>query len=211
MYHREIYAHVSDLIRLRRAGGEYRLLDLGCGNARYVAPVLKQFPPARYRGVDLSEAALAEARSLLAQLPCEVVLSHGDLLEAAERSQDTWDVIFSGFAIHHLAREDKARLFQAAARCLSATGWLLIVDVVRENRQSREDYLAAYLRFMREQWTQIPGDELAGACEHVATYDYPESIETLQKMAQAAGLEFCRVVSQFGPHCTMLFSRKALS
>ena len=38
-----------------------RLLDLGCGNARYLAPCLKRFPPTIYEGVDLSEAALAEA------------------------------------------------------------------------------------------------------------------------------------------------------
>ena len=61
MYHQDIYARVEELLRLRNEPGQYRLLDLGCGNARYLAPCLKRFSPTIYEGVDLSEAALAEA------------------------------------------------------------------------------------------------------------------------------------------------------
>ena len=83
MFHQEIYQGVGQLLKLRDDVGRYRLLDLGCGNARYLAPCLQQFPPALYEGVDLSEAALAEARGYLAGLPDPVVtLTQGDLLEA---------------------------------------------------------------------------------------------------------------------------------
>src|SRR5688500_2322785 len=72
MYHREIYAGVEDLLRLRGDQGQYHLLDLGCGNARYLAPCLRRAPPATYEGVDLSEAALTEARRYLAELPGQI-------------------------------------------------------------------------------------------------------------------------------------------
>ena len=88
--------------------------------------------------MDLSEAALAEAREYLAELPGQVVLTHGDLLKAVESTDKTWDVIFSGFAIHHLMPEEKARFFRAAGRCLSQKGWLIMVDVVREENQDRD-------------------------------------------------------------------------
>jgi cyclopropane fatty-acyl-phospholipid synthase-like methyltransferase len=210
MSHREIYAKVAAVLKQRKDIGQYRLLDLGCGNARFLAPCLMQFPPVRYQGVDMSETALDEARTFLAGLTCPAILTQGDLLEAIEATDKEWDVIFTGFALHHLTREEKARFFEAAGRCLSNSGWLLMVDVVREEDQSREDYLQGYLKEMRERWTQIPPDQLETACEHVATYDYPEYLTTLQEMAKACGLRHSSVLCRYGQHYAVLFTRDNL-
>ena len=211
MFHQEIYAGVGQLLKLRDDVGRYRLLDLGCGNARYLAPCLQQSPPALYEGVDLSEAALAEARGYLAGLPDSVAtLTKDDLLEAVEATDKTWDVIFTGFAVHHLMSDDKARFFQAAGRCLAENGWLILVDVVREENQSRENYLEGYLKCMRDNWIEVPSDQLEEACAHVHDHDYPEYFSTLQEMAAAAGLKAGRVVSRYGQHYTLLFARSSL-
>jgi cyclopropane fatty-acyl-phospholipid synthase-like methyltransferase len=210
MSHREIYATVAELLKLRKDRNQYRLLDLGCGNARFLAPVLKQFPPAHYQGVDLSDTALEEARTFLAGLSCTILLTHGDMLEAVETTDKKWDVIFTGFALHHLSSEQKARFFQAAGKCLSTDGWLLLVDVVRDESQSREDYLDGYLSDMRERWKQIPADQLETACAHVAAYDHPEHFSTLQDMAKASGLINSRLICRYGQHHAVLFSRNAL-
>lgn len=210
MYHREIHAKIADLLKRRKDQNQYQLLDLGCGNARFLAPCLMQTPPARYEGVDLSEAALEEARGYLAELPCPVVLTQGDLLEAAESTDNQWDVIFTGFSLHHLTPDEKAHFFQAVGRCLSGNGWLLMVDVVREENQSRENYLEGYLRLMREHWMQIPPDQLEIACAHVKAYDYPEPLSALKKMAKAAGLNSGLVISRYGQHYSVLFSRHVL-
>jgi SAM-dependent methyltransferase len=210
MSHRELYAKIAELLKLRKDRKQYRLLDLGCGNARFLAPYLKKYPPARYQGVDLSEAALKEAQAYLANLSSPVVLTHGDLLEVVETTDDKWDIIFTGFVLHHLTTEEKARFFQAAGRCLSDNGWLLMVDVVREENQSRDNYLDVYLRDMRERWTRIPPDRLEAACAHVASYDYPEYLSTLQEMANASGLNNSRVISRHGLHSAVLFLRNAL-
>ena len=210
MFHREIYAKIEDLLKQRKECNRYLILDLGCGNARFLAPGLLKCPPAYYQGVDLSEAALAEARGYLACLSCEVVLTHGELLDTLQATESKWDVIFTGFAVHHLASQDKARFFQAVGRCLSDNGWLLMVDVMREERQTRKDYLEEYLGFMRDCWTRIPADELEAACAHVETYDYPESLSALQEMANESGLQGSKVISQFGQHYTVLFSRNSL-
>ena len=209
MFHREIYKEVEDLLKLRVDQGHYRLLDLGCGNARYLAPCLKQVTPAIYEGVDLSEAALTEARGHLGELPGQVILTRGDLLEAVESTGRTWDVIFTGFAIHHLMPDEKARFFRAAGRCLSENGWLILVDVVREENQDRESYLDGYLKFMREKWTHVPKDQLEEACTHVHDHDYPECLSTLQKMANEAGLNCTRLISRHAQHYTIVFSRSA--
>jgi SAM-dependent methyltransferase len=209
MFHQEIYSGVEDLLKQRDDHENYRLLDLGCGNARYLAPCLKRLPPKLYEGVDLSEAALAEAREYLAELPGQVVLTHGDLLKTVQLTDKTWDVIFSGFAIHHLMPEEKARFFRAAGQCLSQNGWLIMVDVVREENQDRDSFLDGYLRFMREKWTKVPRDQLEEACAHVRDHDYPECLSTLAQMAKEAGLHSTRLVSREAQHHTLLFSRSA--
>ncbi|MGB9093053.1 MAG: hypothetical protein WCB93_02965 [Gallionella sp.] len=40
MSHREIYAKVAELLKQRKDRNEYRLFDLGCGNARFLASCL---------------------------------------------------------------------------------------------------------------------------------------------------------------------------
>jgi SAM-dependent methyltransferase len=211
MFHNEIYAEVARLLRLRDDAERYHLLDLGCGNARYLAPCLRQSPPALYEGVDLSEAALIEARGYLANLPdCIVTLTHGDLLTAVQSTGKTWDVIFTGFAVHHLTTADKAHLFEAAGRCLSEQGRLILVDVVREENQSRADYLQDYLKCMRDTWVKVPPDQLEEACTHVHDHDYPEYFSTLQAMAAAAGLKASCIVNRYGQHHILLFARSSL-
>ena len=202
MFHQEIYDELAELLKQRLDAGQYRMLDLGCGNARYLVPALLKAMPAHYQGVDLSQVALDEAAGYLAELP-SVTLTHGDLLQEVESTSDTWDVIFTGYALHHLPAEDKARFFQAAARCLSPGGWLVMVDVVRQEEQSREHYLEGYLKFMRETWVKVPPEQLDEACAHVESYDFPESRSTLNEMAQASGLNHSRLISQYVQHHTL--------
>ena len=38
MFHQEIYAELSELLKQRHDAGQYHMLDLGCGNARYLVP-----------------------------------------------------------------------------------------------------------------------------------------------------------------------------
>ena len=62
MCHQDIYdAGLRSFCGCVTSRDSIGLLDLGCGNARYLAPCLKRLPPAIYEGVDLSEAVLAEA------------------------------------------------------------------------------------------------------------------------------------------------------
>lgn len=205
MFHREIYAHVTALLSQRRAGGPYSLLDLGCGNTRFIAPCLKSAMPSRYAGVDLSEAALKEAREYLSGLD-HVALDHQDMLQAVQAAEVSFDVIFSGYAVHHLDAKGKQELFHACAAKLTPGGQFILVDVVREEGQTREEYLEGYLDFMRTQWTAVRPDHLEEACGHVAAYDFPETFSDLKRMAAAASLTHVRLVDRFAQHHVLVFS-----
>jgi hypothetical protein len=81
-----------------------------------------------------------------------------------------------------------------------------LVDVVREEGQTREEYLQGYLDFMRTQWTAVRPDDLEEACDHVAAYDFPETFSDLKRMAAAASLTHVRLVDRFAQHHVLVFS-----
>ena len=102
MFHREIYALVGHELAAAHPNGGAAMLDLGCGNARFLAPYLRAASPRRYVGVDLSATALEEARGYLHGLP-GVELQLSDMLQTTQTLAEKFDFIFSGFAVHPLA------------------------------------------------------------------------------------------------------------
>lgn len=205
MFHREIYAHVGDLLRHRHEVGGYSVLDLGCGSARFLSPCLHAVPPESYIGVDLSPVALDEARGYLAGLT-GTTLQCAELLKFVTEMQDDVDVIFSGYAVHHLDRAGKAALFRACKARLRSGGQFIMVDVLREEGQSREEYLEIYLGMMRRQWTAVIPAQLEEACRHVAEFDFPETLSTLTRMASDAGFGGTRLVARFAQHHLVVFT-----
>lgn len=122
MFHRELYGEVEAILSQQGCSGDYTLLDLGCGNARFLAPCLRSTPPVNYTGVDLSRVALTEADDYLAGLG-GVSLHECDMVEFAAESGGEYDVIFSGYAMHHLEGEAKAKLFSHCARAFAPGGF----------------------------------------------------------------------------------------
>lgn len=207
MSHREIHTCVREVLMAQANHGRFDLLDLGCGNARLLADTLRTLTPRRYLGVDLSPSALAEAAQYLQGL-AHVELREQDLLACAlSEAAASTEVVYSGFAVHHLNTSDKQRLFHAVARLLQPAGSFLLVDVIREEGQSREQYLERYLRLMRTTWTDIEPSRLEEACQHVASFDYPEMLSTLTQMSVSSGLGEPRVLGQFGAHTVMNFRK----
>lgn len=205
MFHRELYARVGGVLRDRHGRGPYSLLDLGCGNARFLGACLREAPPVSYHGVDLSAPALEEVPHHIPTV-CATTLDQRDLLEATENAPGTFDIIFSGFAVHHLDSDAKQRLFHAVAAHLAPGGGFVMVDVAREEAQPRDVYLAEYLALMRTTWTDIPPELLEEACEHVASFDQPETVPTLARMAAEAGLPNARLIERRGAHHLIRFS-----
>jgi SAM-dependent methyltransferase len=205
MFHREVYEQVGRLLAERHEAGPWSMLDLGCGNARFLGPCLRRTPPASYTGVDLSPTALEEAGASYLKGLGRVTLRCQDMLEAVEQEGESHDVIFSSYAVHHLGSALKQRLFQACSRRLKAGGSLVLVDVAREEGQSREDYLEGYIGTMRSEWKRVPPAQLDEACAHVAAFDFPETLSTLTRMAEEAGLTKSRLIGQHAQHHVLVF------
>ncbi len=59
MFHREIGTELNRVLRAEFDGRSFSVLDLGCGDGATLAPLLEGLALQRYKGVDLSETALA--------------------------------------------------------------------------------------------------------------------------------------------------------
>ncbi|WP_219320502.1 class I SAM-dependent methyltransferase [Methylovirgula sp. HY1] len=207
MYHVEIQADIERLLRARFGAGKVSFLDLGCGDAATLAPLLGGVTVQRYKGVDLSEAALALAAENLKFLSCPVDLTCRDILAALEAETELYDVVYTSFALHHLSTEQKAAFFRLVAQRLAKDGVLVLTDVVREDDESLPVYLTHYCDWLRRDWDGLDTDEKAAICDHIENNDRPETLTELQSLAAAAGLADAAAVSGYGWHRVLRFQR----
>ncbi len=203
MFHREIYADVAQV--LSKVGSGFSLLDLGCGDASNLVPVIARLPITHYCGVDLSQTALDLAKTNLNALSCVTSFHNTDLLQAVQDLEEQYDVIFTSFALHHLSLPQKEMFFKAAYSRIKSSGFLLMIDVVREEQQDLASYLNAYCTWLRKDWQGIDAQEKAIACQHIMENDFPETLSTLEKLTQQSGFVTCRPVSRYKWHRILMF------
>jgi SAM-dependent methyltransferase len=209
MFHDEIYEGVGQFFAGRYGNRPFSLLDLGCGSARHLAKALGGRSVKAYAGYDLSAQALAHARINLAVLGCPVELCQGDLLEGLRASEDSIDLIFCSFALHHLSSTDKSSFFQSACRRLNEHGMLLVIDTMRAEDENLPVYLDRYCAWVRATWRALSPQELGALCDHVRNNDLPETPSTLCSMAVDGGFAQGIELDHFGWHHTFFFEKKA--
>ncbi len=106
-----------------------RMLDLACGDGRLAAVVLDARPSvSQVVAVDRSAPMLARARERFAADP-RVEVRAGDLADPLA-PLGRFDLIVSGFAIHHLDDLGKQRLFAEVAAQLNPGGLFANLEVV---------------------------------------------------------------------------------
>lgn len=195
MYHRAYFAALGAYLA-PRVTSPVAVLDLGCGDAQPMAPILQRFPIARYVGVDESTEALARARSSLASYHIDY-----ELVEAPmERSNvdGRFDVIIASYSLHHLNRQDKRAMLEWCLERLNHRGVLAVIDVFLEPGEPRDDYLDRWESNASAGWKALEPPELAQLIEHVRRSDLPEEFEDYKRLAEGAGYRHVREIMQ-GP------------
>jgi len=109
-----------------------RVLDLGCGDAILLASLLEVYPDAAGSAVDFSPLMLEQARERLTKFGPRAVLVEADLQQPSWQDALTgpFDVIVSGFAIHHLPDERKHALYREIYDLLAVGGVFLNMEHV---------------------------------------------------------------------------------
>lgn len=102
-------------------GLEFRsLLDIGCGDGRFLKEAIKAYGDIKLTGIDSSEKALALAK----QMNPELEFEQRDILVSPLTSQ--WDVITLLEVIEHIPPHSLPGFMTAAARMLRPGGTLII-------------------------------------------------------------------------------------
>lgn len=200
MFHREILDAVAKRFEAR-TGSPVHLVDLGCGDASHILKLLKPGQLAEYCGCDLSPYALDEAAKNLEPYGVAVNLCCKDMLDLLREAPDNhFDMVYSSYALHHLPTEGKETFFTECHRVLHTEGCMILVDVMREEAQSRPDYLTSYNRTVRTQWDALSLDERNQVQEHIRSCDFPESPSTLEMLARNAGFTSSQRLEQRTRH-----------
>ena len=153
-------AQIDTLLRLLTAAAipVRRILDLGCGDGVLAAAVLDRFPGATAIGVDFSPAMLDAARVRFQTRRDDVrwvALDYADPAWVnAVAGVGPFDVIVSGFSIHHQPDARKRRIYQDCLDLLAPGGVFLNLEHVSSGSAWDEaaaetqmiDHLHAYAR-----------------------------------------------------------------
>jgi tRNA (cmo5U34)-methyltransferase len=108
-----------------------RVLDLGTGDGRLVARVLEARPAITHAvAVDRSEPMLQRARQRFADDDRVTVAEHDLTADVSVLDAGAFDLVVSGFAIHHLEHDRKRELFGEVRRALRPGGLFANLEVV---------------------------------------------------------------------------------
>jgi tRNA (cmo5U34)-methyltransferase len=140
-----------------------RVVDLGCGDGRLVALVLSHHATVEHAtAIDVSPPMLERARERFADDARVDVRPH-DLRDPIS-GLGRFDVVTSGFAIHHLEHDRKRALFAEVAAQLEPGGVFANLEVVASATPQRHaEFLAAIGRTADD-----PEDRLAPVEEQLA-------------------------------------------
>jgi len=208
MGHDQIYSVLEDdLITLAQA--PFSFLDIGCGDAQTIKSRLKNTAINTYTGIDLSADALANAEQILAPLHIQTHLINNDFEHALADlvTQNTqFDVIFSGFALHHLAPEQRIHTFQNIYQLLDKGGCFYLIDVYPYRDEPRDKYLDRYLAKPMTDWNELSDTEKSILNDHVRSSDFPACKDTLIEIATESGFESIRCLFEDDEHANILMA-----
>ncbi|MGE5603150.1 MAG: class I SAM-dependent methyltransferase [Nitrososphaerales archaeon] len=184
----------SQILPYVRSG--FNVLDLGCGNARFLVFLDESGWNGRYTGLDSSESLLEDARTTVVQrshIPASFVLADlfaDDWPGAVERA-GPFDAVVTLAVLHHIPGRDHRVAFLAHCARLLPPGAPLVVSTWQFMTSER-------LKKRLVSWETVgiraedvePGDHLVGWGEGSPGARYCASIDgpQLKAMAAEAGL-----------------------
>ncbi len=163
------------------------ILELGCGTGNLTVFVQNVFPNARMTLVDLSPEMLEQASAKLSERRAgHIELVEGGFMDV-DFPEQTFDLVVSSIALHHLLDPDKAALYPRIFKWLKAGGQLRIADEVKT--LPVEPSLAKNLERWKA-WSRENGAseaELDFWVDHGEKYDHYASMHEHFQWMQAAG------------------------
>lgn len=184
------------------------VLDMGCGDAHQMAQVLEGFKVNEYVGYDLAEPALKIAAENLGGKAAQVVLKQGKMEQLIKEEVQSFDLVYTSYALHHLQDDAKNKFLKDCYQRLKPNGRMIHIDVARKKGQSREAYIADYLKLIRDEWTLLNSEDFHLVEEHIHQCDFPASIDALQEWMVATGFSIENYLEGDGRHCMFVLKKQ---
>lgn len=188
MHHREFFASLMDDVEARLEQ-PLSVIDIGCGDAQPVLPLLRRFEIESYVGVDQSQPAIDRAHELLTEEAVSFDLLQGSI---------------ASFSLHHLESYDKQAVLHECRRLLRPSGTLAVIDVFLEEDESRATYFERWQRNARESFTALAASELDALIDHARSCDIPEAVSDYREFGASAGFAAATLVRQDPKHLNKL-------
>ena len=118
------------------------LLDLACGNGRFLSRVMSVYPRLQATGLDLSPSYTEAARKRLARWP-QVSVLH-EAAEAMPIPDASLDMVVSVFLFHELPPEVREQVLAEVARVLKPGGLFILADSTQFGDYPEMDGLLEY-------------------------------------------------------------------
>ncbi len=109
-----------------------RALDLGVGTGVFSKRFLEKYPNSKVVAIDGAASMMELARSRLGGLAQRVewVLSDFQTMPTTVTDPETFDVVISSYALHHLNAQEKLAVVKSVVQAINPAGWFLNADVV---------------------------------------------------------------------------------
>jgi ubiquinone/menaquinone biosynthesis C-methylase UbiE len=109
-----------------------KALDLGVGTGVFSKRFLDKYTNSRVVAIDGASSMLELAKLRLRELSQRVewVLSDFRAIPAELIQPDTFDVVISSYALHHLSAQEKLVVLKSVVRAIKPGGWFLNADLV---------------------------------------------------------------------------------
>jgi len=188
MHHAELLAALAGWAK--EFGRPLRIVDVGCGDASLAAKSFAVAPIEQYVGVDIAESSIEQARTTTAAWRGRVELICGNLFDALHGlAAESANVVLASYSLHHFSTADKVKLLREIGRVLEPGGALLWIDAVRDEVESRDEFVDGLAGEIKRDWTLLSAEERERAAEHVLTSDFPETEGWMMEATAAAGFE----------------------
>lgn len=135
---------------LPKGDGDYRVLDLGCGNGVLSELVFRKLPRAFVIGFDLTENMLDAFKKKLSSYADRFELRQGDY--GIDAFGKDYDIIIAGLTLHHLTWEEREKFYKTVYAALNPGGLFLARDIIiDEDKAVAQDQYAHWKEFMKAQ------------------------------------------------------------
>jgi ubiquinone/menaquinone biosynthesis C-methylase UbiE len=117
--------HIARSLKGRDQRG-VKLLDMACGNGRFLSQILEAFPKLKATGLDLSPAYVSEAKTRLSVWPqAEIVIGQA---ESAPFDDASFDLVSCVYLFHELPPKVRLAVAKEIVRVLKPGGVFVLAD-----------------------------------------------------------------------------------